>query len=170
MAGPGAQTTETLTTVYLAFGSNLGDRARTIARAIDLLAAGGVVPLARSPLYETDPITPDPQPEYLNAVVRAETALPPHDLLALCLEVEQTLGRRRPAGRALAPREIDVDLLLHGAEVIADPPSLIVPHPRLLERPFVRIPLADVATPGLRHPITGEPLDRAVPDPSVRLA
>jgi 2-amino-4-hydroxy-6-hydroxymethyldihydropteridine diphosphokinase len=161
-------TAETLTTVYLAFGSNLGDRAATIARAIDLLAARGVAPLARSPIYETDPVTPDPQPDYLNAVLRAETALPPHPLLALCLEVEQVLGRRRPAGRALAPREIDIDLLLYGAEVIADPPSLLVPHPRLLERPFVRIPLADVATPGLCHPVTGEPLERAAPDPSVR--
>ena len=170
MSEPETPTAETLTTVYLAFGSNLGDRAGTIARAIDRLAAGGVVPLARSPLYETDPVTPDPQPDYLNAVLRAETALAAHALLALCLEVERTLGRRRPAGRAQAPREIDIDLLLYGAEVIADPPSLIVPHPRLLERPFVRIPLADVAAPGLRHPVTGEPLDRATPDPSVRLA
>jgi 2-amino-4-hydroxy-6-hydroxymethyldihydropteridine diphosphokinase len=163
MSGPATQTT-----VYLAFGSNLGDRAGLIARAIDLLAAGGVAPLACSPLYETDPVTPDPQPDYLNAVLRAETALPPPALLALCLAVEQALGRRRPAGRAVAPREIDVDLLLYGAEVIADAPTLIVPHPRLLQRPFVRIPLADVATPGLRHPITDDPLDRAAPDPSVR--
>jgi 2-amino-4-hydroxy-6-hydroxymethyldihydropteridine diphosphokinase len=167
MSGPDA-TVKTLTTVYLAFGSNLGDRASAISRAIDLLAAQGVAPLARSPLYETDPVTPDPQPDYLNAVLRAETALSPHALLALCLEVEQALGRRRSAGRPLAPREIDVDLLLYGVEMIADPPSLIVPHPRLLERPFVRIPLGDVASPGLRHPATGEPLDRAAPDPSVR--
>jgi 2-amino-4-hydroxy-6-hydroxymethyldihydropteridine diphosphokinase len=170
MSGPAAQRAETPTTVYLAFGANLGDRAATIARSIELLAAGGVAPLARSPLYETDPVTPDPQPDYLNAVLRAETVLSPPALLALCLEVEEALGRRRPAGRALAPREIDVDLLLYGAAVIADPPSLIVPHPRLLERPFVRIPLADVAVPGLRHPVTGEPLDRAAPDPSVRRA
>jgi 2-amino-4-hydroxy-6-hydroxymethyldihydropteridine diphosphokinase len=161
---------EAPTTVYLAFGANLGDRAGTIARAIDLLAARGVAPQARSPLYETDPVTPDPQPHYLNAVVRAETALGPPALLALCLEVEHALGRRRPAGRAPAPREIDIDLLLYGVQVIADPPALLVPHPRLLERPFVRIPLRDVAAPGLRHPVTGEPLDRAAPDPSVRRA
>ena len=164
------QPAETLTTVYLAFGSNLGDRSGLITQAIERLAAGGVAPLARSPLYETDPVTPDPQPDYLNAVLRAETALSPRALLTLGLEIEQALGRRRPASGALAPREIDVDLLLYGGEVIADPPSLLVPHPRLLERPFVRIPLADVATPGLRHPVTGEALDRAAPDPSVRLA
>jgi 2-amino-4-hydroxy-6-hydroxymethyldihydropteridine diphosphokinase len=170
MSGAGAQTAEMQTTVYLAFGANLGDRAGAITRAIELLAAGGVTPRARSPLYETDPVTPDPQPDYLNAVLRGETSLSPHALLALCLEVEEALGRRRPAGRAVAPREIDIDLLLYGAEVIADPPSLIVPHPRLLERPFVRIPLRDVAAPGLRHPVTGDPLDRAAADPSVRRA
>ncbi|HVV53363.1 MAG TPA: 2-amino-4-hydroxy-6-hydroxymethyldihydropteridine diphosphokinase, partial [Polyangia bacterium] len=81
---------------------------------------------------------------------------------------ERALGRRRPPGRAQAPREIDVDLLLYGAAVIDEPPSLVVPHPRLAGRPFVRIPLADVALPGLRHPLTGEPLDRAAPDPGVR--
>jgi 2-amino-4-hydroxy-6-hydroxymethyldihydropteridine diphosphokinase len=161
--------TGTTTTVYLALGANLGDRAGAISRAIELLAGHGVAVVARSPLYETDPVTPDPQPLYLNAVVRAETALPAPALLAACLEVERALGRRRPAGPTPAPREIDVDLLLYGAEVIDDPPALVVPHPRLSARPFVRIPLRDVATPGLRHPLTGEPLDRAPPDPSVRL-
>lgn len=162
------RTAEPLKIVYLALGSNLGDRALAIGRAIDLLEARGVSVVARSPLYETDPVTPEPQPEYLNAAVRAETALPARELLAVCLDVERSMGRRRPAGRTAAPREIDVDLLLYGAEVIAEPPALVVPHPRLRERPFVRIPLADVAAPGLRHPVSGEPLDRAAPDPSVR--
>ena len=71
-------------------------------------------------------------------------------------------------GRTSAPREIDVDLLLYGAAVVDEPPAVVVPHPRLLERPFVRIPLADVAAPALRHPVTGEALDRAAPDPAVR--
>jgi 2-amino-4-hydroxy-6-hydroxymethyldihydropteridine diphosphokinase len=165
-------TTAEPTTVYLALGSNLGDRAGAIARAIDLLGGGGVagpvVILARSPIYETDPVTPDPQPLYLNAVVRGETALSAEALLALCLDVERTLGRRRPAARTQAPREIDVDLLLYGDAIIGAPPALIVPHPRLLERPFVRIPLADVAAPGLRHPVTGDPLDQANANPGVR--
>ena len=73
----------------------------------------------------------------------------------------------RPPGRTVAPREIDIDLLLYGDAVIDEPPDLVVPHPRLLERPFVRIPLADVAAPGLVHPITGTALDRAAPDPGV---
>ena len=79
------------------------------------------------------------------------------------------LGRVRPPGRHGAPREIDVDLLLSDAAVIDEPPDLVVPHPRLLRRPFVRIPLAEVAAPGLVHPLTGEPLDRASPAASVRL-
>ena len=157
-----------MTTAYLAFGSNLGDRAAAIAAAIERLEALGVVVRARSPLYETEPVTPDPQPYYLNAAARVETALPAVALLGACLEVERALGRVRPAGRTAAPREIDIDLLLFGAAVIHDGSSLIVPHPRLHDRPFVRIPLADVAESGLTHPVTGEPLDRAAPDPKVR--
>ena len=84
----------------------------------------------------------------------------PQALLEVCLDVERALGRVRPPGRTQAPREIDVDLLLHGDAIVDEPPDLVVPHPRLLERPFVRIPLADVALPGLVHPVTGEPLDR----------
>jgi 2-amino-4-hydroxy-6-hydroxymethyldihydropteridine diphosphokinase len=159
------------TTIYLGLGANLSDRAGAIGRAIALLGKRGVDVQARSPLYETAPVTPDPQPPYLNAALRAETALAPSALLAACLDVERALGRRRPPGRAQAPREIDVDLLLYGDQLIDDPPALVVPHPRLLARPFVRIPLCDVAAPGLRHPVTGEPLDEAAPDPSVtRLA
>jgi 2-amino-4-hydroxy-6-hydroxymethyldihydropteridine diphosphokinase len=89
-------------------------------------------------------------------------------LLELCLDVERVLGRVRPPGKPAAARVIDIDLLLYDDEIIDEPPDLVVPHPRLLARPFVRIPLADVARPGLVHPVTGAPLDRAEPDPSVR--
>lgn len=153
---------------YLAFGANLGDRAAAIDQAIRRLTAAGAVVRARSAIYETDAVAPEPQPPYLNAAARIETDLSPDALLALCLDVEAALGRVRPAGRHHAPRLIDVDLLLVGDDVVDDPPRLILPHPRLLERPFVRIPLADVAVPGLAHPVTGERLDRAAPDPSVR--
>jgi 2-amino-4-hydroxy-6-hydroxymethyldihydropteridine diphosphokinase len=155
------------TTAYLAFGSNLGDRAALIDAALAALETAGVSILARSPLYETQPVTRDPHPLYLNAAARVGTTFAPHELLALCLAVERSLGRDRPPGATSpAPRPIDLDLLLYGREVV-DRPGLVVPHPRLLERPFVRIPLADVATPGLRHPVTDEPLDRAPPDPGV---
>ncbi|HXU05154.1 MAG TPA: 2-amino-4-hydroxy-6-hydroxymethyldihydropteridine diphosphokinase [Polyangia bacterium] len=155
---------------YLALGANLGDRGPSIARALDALAAAGVRVAARSPLYETDAVAPDPQPPYLNAAARIETDLPAQVLLDLCLDVERALGRVRPPGQPAAARIIDVDLLLYGDEILDEPPELVVPHPRLLARPFVRIPLADVALPGLVHPVTGAPLDRAAPDPSVRRA
>jgi 2-amino-4-hydroxy-6-hydroxymethyldihydropteridine diphosphokinase len=158
-----------VTVAYLALGANLGDRRLAIARALDALEAAGVRVAARSSLYETDPVAPDPQPPYLNAAARVETALSARALLAACLDVERALGRVRPPGRPAAARTIDIDLLLHGDTVITEPPDLIVPHPRLLERPFVRIPLAEVALPGLLHPVTHAPLDRAPPSPSVRI-
>jgi 2-amino-4-hydroxy-6-hydroxymethyldihydropteridine diphosphokinase len=156
-----------MATAYLALGANLGDRQGTIARALEALDAAGVRVAARSPLYETDPVAADPQPLYLNAAARVETMLPARALLDTCLAIEGGLGRVRPASRPLAPREIDIDLLLYGDAVI-DEPDLVVPHPRLLERPFVRIPLADVAAPGLVHPLTHDPLDHAAPATSVR--
>jgi 2-amino-4-hydroxy-6-hydroxymethyldihydropteridine diphosphokinase len=157
-----------MATAYLGLGANLGDRRGAIERALAALAVADTRVVARSPLYETDPVTPDPQPPYLNAAARVETALAPRALLALCLDVERALGRVRPPGRTAAAREIDVDLLLYDEMVVHDPPDLVVPHPRLLERAFVRIPLADVALPGLVHPLTRAPLDRAAPSPSVR--
>jgi 2-amino-4-hydroxy-6-hydroxymethyldihydropteridine diphosphokinase len=156
-----------MTTAYLALGANLGDRAAAIEAALALLHDAGVRISARSPLYETDAVAPEPQPRYLNAAARVETPQPAEALLATCLAVEATLGRVRPAGRPVAPRVIDIDLLLYGDAVIDRPPTLLVPHPRLLERAFVRIPLADVALPGLVHPITGDALDSAAPDASV---
>jgi 2-amino-4-hydroxy-6-hydroxymethyldihydropteridine diphosphokinase len=153
---------------YLAFGANLGDRAAAIAEAMRRLTPAGAALRARSALYETDAVAPEPQPPYLNAAARVETELSADALLALCLNIEAALGRVRPVGQHHAPRLIDIDLLLVGDDIIDDPPRLILPHPRLLERPFVRIPLAEVAATGLAHPVTGEPLDRAAPDPSVR--
>lgn len=155
------------TTAYLALGANLGDRRRQIEDAVARLEASGVGVSARSPLYETDAVSDDVQPPYLNAALRVETTLAPAELLALCLAIERALGRVRPPGRARAARIIDIDVLLHGDRVLASA-TLTIPHPALLARPFVRIPLADVAAPGLRHPVTGDALDRAAPSPAVR--
>jgi 2-amino-4-hydroxy-6-hydroxymethyldihydropteridine diphosphokinase len=157
-----------MTTAYVALGSNLGDRRGFIDAALDRLDRGGAPVRARSAYYETDPVTPDPQPLFLNAAVRVDTTLSAAALLDLCLEIESALGRSRPAGRPMAPREIDLDLLLYGDAIIDQPPGLVIPHPRLLERPFVRIPLAEIATPELVHPISRDRLDRAAPAPSVR--
>ncbi len=155
-------------TVYLALGANLGDRRRQIDDAIARLDAAGVAIAARSPIYETDAISDEPQPAYLNAAVRATTALAPEALLALCLDIERRLGRVRPPGHDKASRTLDIDVLLYGARVI-DTRALTVPHPAMLARAFVRVPLADVAEPGLRHPITGDALDRCASSPQVRL-
>jgi 2-amino-4-hydroxy-6-hydroxymethyldihydropteridine diphosphokinase len=146
-------------TAYLALGANLGDRAGALDAARAQLAARGVAIDACSRYHETEAVAPDPQPPYLNAVARVTTALGPAALLATCLEIERALGRVRPTGKVHAARTIDLDLLLYGEAVIDDPPTLIVPHPRMLERAFVLIPLAEVAAPGLRHPVTGERLD-----------
>jgi len=151
---------------YLGLGSNLGDREAEIAQAIRSLAKLGRV-AASSAFYETEPEGGASQPKYLNAVVRLETDLPSRALLEGCLEIERAQGRVRPTGVAKAPRTIDIDLLLYGTATIEEP-GLCVPHPSLLVRPFVRIPLAEVALPGLCYPKSGEQLDRCVPDRSVR--
>jgi len=154
-------------TVYLALGSNLGDRLGHLVAAARALPQRNIDVTALSGVYETDAVADEPQPPYLNAVLRATTTLDPKELLATVLNVEHDLGRRRPPGRFQAPRTVDVDILLYGA-LIWDVPGLCIPHARLLERPFVRIPLADVACVGLAHPRTDERLDQASPHPGVR--
>ena len=113
-----------------------------------------------SHIYETDPVGDPAQPPYLNAVARGDTTLSAEALLAVCQDIEIALGRVRPPGQTKASRTIDIDVLLFGDQVI-DLPSLQVPHPALLQRPFVLIPLADVADVGLSHPVTGQALSGA---------
>jgi 2-amino-4-hydroxy-6-hydroxymethyldihydropteridine diphosphokinase len=137
--------------VFVALGSNLGDRERNLARGVRGLGARGLRVTAKSSVYETAPVGGPAQGPYLNAVVRAETRLPPRDVLATCLEVEREEGRRRSVPNA--PRTLDLDLLLYGEAVVATP-SLTVPHPRMHERAFVLVPLAEIA-PGVRHPVLG---------------
>ncbi len=157
------------TTVYLGLGSNLGDRAASIAAAVHALSERRILRhMCVSRVYETEPVAVDAQPLYLNAVVRGQTLLSAAALLGDCLTIESGLGRVRPPGQPKAPRVIDIDLLLYGAEIV-ETPRLTVPHPALLARAFVLIPLAEVAEPGLRHPITGETLTRAAPCATVRV-
>jgi 2-amino-4-hydroxy-6-hydroxymethyldihydropteridine diphosphokinase len=157
-----------VTTAYLALGSNLGDRRGALRAALGSLGqVEGVRLSAQSAIYETVPEGNAPQPLYLNAVVRVETTMSARQLLDLCLRIETMLGRVRPKDGAKNARVIDIDVLLFGEESI-DQPGLQIPHPALLGRPFVRIPLADVATPGLCHPQAGERLDQCQPDAGVR--
>jgi 2-amino-4-hydroxy-6-hydroxymethyldihydropteridine diphosphokinase len=155
-------------TAYLALGSNLGDRRALLQAATAAIGqVSGTCLLAQSSIYETVPEGNAHEPLYLNAVLRVETSLTARQLLDSCLGIERVLGRVRPADGAKRARVIDIDLLLFGEQII-DEPGLQVPHPALLARPFVRIPLADVATPGLCHPQAGERLDHRVPDAGVR--
>jgi 2-amino-4-hydroxy-6-hydroxymethyldihydropteridine diphosphokinase len=143
---------------WVALGSNLGDRDAALAFALRALVdLDEITALECSPVYETDPVGPGRQQHYLNAVACLETALSARALLAALLEIERRAGRvRDPGKQRFGPRCLDLDLLLFGerGEVRVDEPGLTVPHPRLSERAFVLVPLADVA-PGLRVPGLG---------------
>lgn len=133
-----------MTEAAIGLGSNLGDRAATIAAALGLLDGAGVRVTARSSLYETAPWGDADQGPFLNACALVETALPPHALLARCLEIERTLGRARDKTRRWGPRVIDLDVLFFGDLTLAQD-GLAIPHPKLFERAFVLTPLAEIA-------------------------
>ncbi len=138
---------------YVGLGANLGDRERTIARALELLrAVPGTEVVAVSTLRETDPVGLEDQPRFVNGAVALRTSLEPRALLDELLAIERRLGRRREGPR-FGPRTIDLDLLVYG-DVEIDEPGLTVPHPRLHERRFALEPLAEVA-PGLVVPGRG---------------
>lgn len=137
--------------VYVALGSNLGDRRAYLARAAERLASY-VNELQASPVYETEPWGYEDQPAFLNQVVAGETELEPLQLLARMKQIETELGREERF--RYGPREIDLDLLLYGKRVLRTP-QLELPHPRLHERAFVLVPLADLA-PDLEHPVIGK--------------
>ena len=124
----------------LALGSNLGDRAGNLQRAIDYLAARGARATRVSSIWETPPIPAD-QPAFYNAVVVVDTALAPGDLLAAAKDVEHALDRR--PSRHWGPRPIDIDILFMG-ETTVSTEALVIPHPRIAERLFVLAPLSEV--------------------------
>ena len=140
----------TLAPIYLGLGSNLGDRHGNIKRAIELLSSRIHVEQISS-IYETEPVGFHDQPPFLNAVCQGYTSLEPREILIMAQEVEMTLGRT--ATFRNGPRIIDIDILIYGSQII-DTPQLTVPHPRLAERAFVLVPLAELA-PHLVHPVSG---------------
>lgn len=129
--------------VFVALGSNLGDRAAHLAAAVQKLSnSRGVRVLRCSSLHETIPVGGPPgQGKYLNAVAELSTDLPPHDLLGLLLRIEHEQGRVRREPNS--PRTLDLDLLLYGNVHLLDP-SLTLPHPRMWNREFVLIPLLEL--------------------------
>jgi len=139
-----------MATVYLALGTNLGNRADNLHRALDALRRTFTVE-AVSPWYETEPAYVLDQPRFYNLVCRATTTLKPLDVLRALKQMESDLGRL--VAVRYGPRVIDLDLLFYD-DVILDRPEITVPHPRLPERAFVLVPLADIA-PKLMHPKLG---------------
>ncbi|RKY64584.1 MAG: 2-amino-4-hydroxy-6-hydroxymethyldihydropteridine diphosphokinase [Candidatus Latescibacterota bacterium] len=137
---------------YVGLGSNLGDRTKYLREAVRRLKAlPGTKLEAVSSFYDTAPVGVEDQPRFLNAVVKLRTELPPKRLLEGLLEIERELGRKRT--RRWGPRTVDLDLLLYDDRVISEP-GLQVPHPRMHERSFVLVPLAEL-DPELVHPVLG---------------
>jgi 2-amino-4-hydroxy-6-hydroxymethyldihydropteridine diphosphokinase len=136
--------------IYLALGSNLGDRLANLQNTIRALPPEVDV-TAQSPVYETPPWGYQEQPVFLNQVIEALTALPPEKLLAYLKNLEEQLGRTPTFN--YGPRLIDIDILFYD-DLVYRSPDLVIPHPRLSERAFVLVPLANLS-PDLRHPVTG---------------
>jgi 2-amino-4-hydroxy-6-hydroxymethyldihydropteridine diphosphokinase len=135
---------------YISVGSNLGKRIQNCQKGISSLGnATGTTVVAQSPFYETEPVDCKDQDWFVNGVIKIETELAPHSLLATLKDVEKKLGRRRQPIR-FGPRVIDLDIILYD-ELAIDTPELEIPHPRMHQRRFVLKPICDI-DPNLRHP------------------
>lgn len=145
-------------TIYLSLGSNMGDREENLDKALDFLTqrmkTGKV-----SSIYDTDPVGNTNQPRFLNMVCQAFTRMAPDGLLALAKGIESKMGRSSQSGE---PRPIDIDILLYGEEVL-ETPELVIPHPRMMQRAFVLVPLSEIA-PDLVHPVSGKTIKELMQD------
>lgn len=137
--------------VFIALGSNLGDRAANLLKAEAALEPSVAI-RSRSGVHETAPLYVTDQPPFLNRVLCGETDLAPRALLDYLKKIEENLGRI--PSRRFGPRLIDLDILYHGDNVVNEE-DLVVPHPRIAERLFVLIPMAEIA-PERRHPVIGK--------------
>jgi len=159
-------------TVFIGFGSNLGDRLDYCDRAVTLLSLLPATQMtAVSSLYETEPVADAGDPGsgwFLNGVVRLDTDVTPESLLEVCREMEQALGRDLDARSG--PRTLDLDILFYGERTISGP-NLVIPHPRLHLRRFVLAPMVEL-DPDWRHPVlartVSELLDQLVDPAQVR--
>jgi 2-amino-4-hydroxy-6-hydroxymethyldihydropteridine diphosphokinase len=143
--------------IYIGLGANLpspehGMPRETLEAAMRALEVLGLAIVARSPAYESEPVPVSDHPWYLNAVIEVATDRPATEVLALLHSVENAFGRVRNIRNE--PRVLDLDLLDHRGEVREGPDSPLLPHPRLVDRAFVLLPLRDIA-PGWRHPVSG---------------
>lgn len=151
--------TSEMTTIFLGLGSNLGDRMDALRQACALLAAQLDI-AACSPVYETAPMHLAEQPNFLNMAVMGQTMLAPTELLSITQDIERQVGRV-PSVR-FGPRRIDIDILLFGLAII-ESETLVIPHPRLLERRFALAPLADLA-PQFKPPKQSQTLHSLLAD------
>jgi len=135
--------------IFLSLGSNVGERAGNIARAIALLPERGVRVVKSSSLYETEPVEYLAQGWFLNCVVEVETEMAPGEMMRVLLDIERSMGRERVAPKG--PRIVDMDILLFGSRVVREA-ELEIPHPRMGERRFVLVPLAEIAA-SVVHPV-----------------
>ena len=141
----------TITAAYVGLGSNLGDGPASLERAVHTLRGLGTVD-AVSPTHSTQPVGFSGQPIFSNAVCRLWTQQDPFELVADLLTIQRRVSG--PRSFIMGPRALDLDLLIFGTWVL-DTPGLVLPHPRMAEREFVLLPLADIV-PGLVHPVLGE--------------
>ena len=138
--------------IYIALGTNLGDKEKNLKEALGRLAQKGITVCKVSDFMETRPYGVIDQPDFLNAVAEVRTEKSPADLLQVLLQIEQEMGRKRI--RRWGERNIDLDLLLYDDQII-DLPDLKVPHPDMQNRDFVLCPLAQIA-PETVHPVLGK--------------
>lgn len=141
--------------IYLSLGSNLGDRLSNLQNAIVNLSPK-VQLVTQSSIYETEPWGYSDQPAFLNQVIKAETALDPIELLTFLKDVEVLMGRQETF--RFGPRLIDIDILFYD-DLILETTNLTIPHPRIGERAFVLVPLAEIA-PDLRHPVSSKSIQQ----------
>ena len=150
--------------LYIGLGANLphprfGLPRATLEHVLVMLPALGLTIVRRSSWYESAPVPVSDQPWYVNGVVRAATDLSPQEALARLHRVEAELGRMR--GELNAARSVDLDILSFGNMILDGPEPPIIPHPRMSDRAFVLLPLAEIA-PDWRHPITGASISALV--------
>jgi 2-amino-4-hydroxy-6-hydroxymethyldihydropteridine diphosphokinase len=147
---------------FLGLGSNLGERRAQLAGAVQMLSADPALRILQgSSVYETKPVGKTDQPDFLNMVVQVNTSLSPLALLSVCLEIEARLGRERR--ERWGPRTIDLDVLIYGTEKLNDE-RIVLPHPRMHERSFVMLPLAEIA-PDV--PVNGRKAREIASDPGM---